>query len=366
MTDTVTPQVHTNRARNVFHPAIHSAMTTLLWGYVVGLGIYLLFRLMLGDGLWWLAWLNNFAPYYFLPLFIAIPLGVVLRLQRLQVVTIVLLTIGVIWLLPRFVNGSWLNPIANNDSSSQAALKIVTFNVWGGNAQLDRVSAWLRESDADIILLQEVPPAWAGSPIPQLADRYPYKVVQSVDFRPWGDAILSRYPFVVSSRYALEGTFARHERVELMWQGQLIAIYNAHLTLPMSDTPRIDIQINNSFANMLIRYDDTQRNAQIDRLLSTVKAETKPFIVAGDLNVSDNAVTYQALVNSLHDAYRAVGFGFGATWPNAAIVGLPSVMPPLLRIDYVWHSDQFRAITATVGPELGSDHFPVVVTLTLK
>ena len=60
----------------------------------------------------------------------------------------------------------------------------------------------------------------------------------------------------------------------------------------------------------------------------------------------------------MHDSFREAAIGLGATWPaNAA------PWPPLLRLDYVWHSDGLRAVSAETGPHLGSDHLPLVVTL---
>ena len=39
---------------------------------------------------------------------------------------------------------------------------------------------------------------------------------------------------------------------------------------------------------------------------------------------------------------------------------------PMLRLDYIWHDDHFRALNAEKGPSgLGSDHLPVVADLEL-
>jgi vancomycin resistance protein VanJ len=53
--------------------------------YTILLIVYLLFRLGFGDRFWWLAFLNNFAPWTFLPLFVALPLVLLFRLQFLVV-----------------------------------------------------------------------------------------------------------------------------------------------------------------------------------------------------------------------------------------------------------------------------------------
>ena len=43
----------------------------------------------------------------------------------------------------------------------------------------------------------------------------------------------------------------------------------------------------------------------------------------------------------------------------AEAIGLPRVIQPLLRIDYIWHSDELRAASARVGEDIGSDHLPL-------
>jgi endonuclease/exonuclease/phosphatase (EEP) superfamily protein YafD len=39
---------------------------------------------------------------------------------------------------------------------------------------------------------------------------------------------------------------------------------------------------------------------------------------------------------------------------------------PLVRIDYVFHSADLRAISARVGPSTGSEHLPVVADLVFR
>jgi endonuclease/exonuclease/phosphatase (EEP) superfamily protein YafD len=74
----------------------------------------------------------------------------------------------------------------------------------------------------------------------------------------------------------------------------------------------------------------------------------------------------------LRDAYRVAGDGGGFTAPtrletlarsDLPLGDLP--IPPLLRIDYVWVSAQWRVSDAWVGDSAGSDHLPVLARLAL-
>ncbi len=122
---------------------------------LIGIGIstallsaFLLLRLLFTDRWWWLAFLNNFTPYYFLLLVVVIPLALLLRSRRILAVSLILAVIAVIWFGPRFMPKA----VAHTQGKS---LSIVTFNVWELNAYPDAVEHWLRDTNAELVLLQE-------------------------------------------------------------------------------------------------------------------------------------------------------------------------------------------------------------------
>lgn len=340
---------------------IRVLLLVVMWGYALALMLYVFLRIVIGDGFWLLAWFNNFSPYYFLPLVAVLPLALWLRAEVLSILSLVLLAIGAGWFLPRLIPNNLLTSYAHAGQT----LKVVTFNVWGANEQLNDVIEWLRETDADLILLQEIPPEWAGKGIPELEAIYPYQMAQPLKVRASGNAILSRYPIIHHERHDLHNGFKANDRFELDVNGLTVAVYNIHFYMPQDDNPRFTPPLDNPFLNMVAKYDDRRRNMQIDRLLTLLESEQYPVIVAGDFNMSDNAVIYGQITRRLNDSYREAGFGLGATWPIAEIAGFPRIIPPLLRIDYIWHSDQFSALNAAVGSELGSDHLPLVTTLAI-
>ena len=137
-------------------------------------------------------------------------------------------------------------------------------------------------------------------------------------------------------------------------------MYALHFTLPLK--PRAQFDPNADIGpEALLRYDERRRNAQIRRFLEYTRAESKPFIVAGDFNTSDASLIYVEVAALVSDAWRAAGVGAGRTWPVAEAIGLPRVVQPLLRIDYIWHSADLRTVAARVGEPIGSDHLPVTV-----
>jgi hypothetical protein len=53
--------------------AIENACTAIAWLYAGGVVLWFALHGWLGDAVWWLALLNAFAPFFFLPLVLTLP-----------------------------------------------------------------------------------------------------------------------------------------------------------------------------------------------------------------------------------------------------------------------------------------------------
>jgi endonuclease/exonuclease/phosphatase family metal-dependent hydrolase len=115
----------------------------------------------------------------------------------------------------------------------------------------------------------------------------------------------------------------------------------------------------------ILSYDNTRRNEEIRNLLRRIEKEEYPYIIAGDFNMSDQTVIYGEISAEMTDSFREAGTGSGNSWPVLVLDHITTLIPPLLRVDYIWHSQEFRTVEAFRGPELGSDHLPLVAELEL-
>jgi vancomycin resistance protein VanJ len=113
----------------------------------------------------------------------------------------------------------------------------------------------------------------------------------------------------------------------------------------------------------IVRYDETTRNRQLANLLTLIENDRNPVIAAGDFNTNSTSLAYGRIASVLKDTYAEAGYGFGHTWGHAPVMRLPAFIPPVLRLDYIWHSDDLMTLSHEVAPGLGSDHLPVVATL---
>ncbi|HEX2908132.1 MAG TPA: endonuclease/exonuclease/phosphatase family protein [Phototrophicaceae bacterium] len=328
--------------------------------YTLALVVYLALRLLFGDGFWWLGLLNTFAHLLFLPLLVLLPLALLIRARGAALRLLPLVVVAGLWFGPYYLPKA--PPEAVGDT-----IRVATFNMRVVNNDLSLAETWIKQLGADIVCLQEIPLDLAESLLARLHEHFPYQAVQDDIVRwvgyPSQNAILSRYSIVQTDTVDLQadGT-ALPVRAVLDVNGQLIAVYNVHLAWP-SGGPRLELPVNNYYLNTFLGFDDRIRNQQIMRLLAHLQTEPYAYLIAGDFNTSSSSGIYQQLAAAMHDSFREIGAGFGGTWPVSEVLGLPGFVPPFLRLDYIWHSDQFQAVSAQVGPRLGSDHLPLLVTL---
>jgi len=340
----------------------------LCGAYGLALALYLALRTVFGDGFWWLALLNMVAPFLFLPLLLALPLAAALRTRRALLLLAALAVIAALWFGPY-----WLPK--NVTATGGPTLRVVSLNVWSetNRSMIGRIWDWVRSSDADLVLLQEVHPIKyldQALLVAALRDIYPYQVLEGAAWDRQNNLVLSRYPILAAEAAAtipVEVDGPRFQRLTLDFDGQPVVVYNAHLLLPFTGSDQAETDAPASLIQWVLSYDDRARNGQITQLLALVEAETLPVMVAGDFNLPDQSAAYGLLADRLTDSFRAAGVGMGFDWPVAEALPalLPGWMPPLLRIDYIWHSAHFRALEAGQGPPLGSDHLPQYAVLEL-
>jgi endonuclease/exonuclease/phosphatase family metal-dependent hydrolase len=275
------------------------------------------------------------------------------------------------------------------------ALTVVSYNIAHGRGsgsdnfngedaetrahRLDEIAAFLREQDADIVVLNEVDfdTTWShgvnqARHIAEAAG-YPHRVEQrnfdvSVPlFRAaFGNAILSRVPIIEASRIP----YPALSRVEAALAGHKQGVV---ATLAFSDgAVRVA-------AVHLSHRDETVRHASAALLLGQV-ADGPPLIVAGDFNsVLRGMPGWEA-------NEEAAGGGPGAEGPSAegqsaldlmassALVGHPanrarSTYPstaPALTLDWVFVDPRLTVQTLQAPAGSLSDHLPLVAVVGLQ
>lgn len=266
--------------------------------------------------------------------------------------------VGAVLLIPTPAPASHiLNPNVIQMAGLDDAVSMLTYNVSNKNHHIREVIPWLLEQDADVLTLQEVHVSASSRIIAGLADVYPYyaELIASVGYRE--SMTFSRFPIVATT--PVQDLETLH--TQLCIQGHPVDLFNVSLATPVRDFEPSGGPFN--VLNYGLNYDDSIRDAQVAELVTLLEPYTAPLIVAGDFNLTPETGSYRALTARLTDSYAMAGAGASATWPIAEEYDLPSFIPPLLRIDYVFHNAAFEAQYASVARGIGSDHLSLMALL---
>jgi len=238
-------------------------------------------------------------------------------------------------------------------------LVIMTFNVLVHNEHPDRVVTAIRASNADVVGLQELNPAIADAIGRDLGHDYPYQIL-APDESAAGMGVISRYPLHPTGETIPGAWLGAPQILALDFGARRVTALNLH---PVSSTANPSTT----------RREARARAGAAAAVVAYVRAHPYPLIVTTDFNAGDQNEPYAIVTRALGDAWREAGWGLGHTFPGASSPGssrprvLGVAVPQwLVRIDYVFHSRDWRARWARIGPWDGiSDHRPVLTCLTL-
>lgn len=217
-------------------------------------------------------------------------------------------------------------------------LKLLHANVLSHNSEHDKLFKLVEDEQPDIIVLQEVSPQWATA-LQTMKAAYPYGIVEARDGN-FGIALLSRLP--LAGLVAIESPPLAYPTIvaDVAVGGRSLHIVTTHPTIPVS------------------RHLYSARNEQLATLPELLESDSDARLLVGDLNASMWDLHYRELESAtgLRNARR--GFGVVPTWPTF----MPFAMIP---IDHVLISDAIGIQDIHSGPRIGSDHLPLVVTMSL-
>lgn len=232
-------------------------------------------------------------------------------------------------------------------------LTVMTYNVGAGLADPGRLVEVLRESRADIIGLQELAPEQGEAIASDLAEVYRHQVLHPTGIP--GKGIISRFALQETSLLDLHPGRPDLQATVGAPDGDLTVIV-AHPPPPRFGRNRI--------------VQTALTNEQISSIIAAT-LQGNPAVLLTDFNRTGWQAAYRQLrASGLIDAFGTAGRGLGFTLPtrlsHLAYRGHPLgevPLPPLLRVDYVWHTAHFRAVDSWIGANAGSDHLPVLAEL---
>jgi vancomycin resistance protein VanJ len=332
---------------------VEDVLAVLCWAYVAGLASWAMLRFIFGDRLHILFFINALAHLFFLPA----PVLLLVAVATVDVALIVLtagqtLVFVVLWVVP------YLRPLLRSRVFAAGdVLRVATYNMLWVNEDSTSAVAAIQASDADVVALQEVSPAHAKAIELELANEYPYRIIEP---RPkaYGNGMISRLPLS-----ACPGAIPDSD-----WIGEPIV---ANVRFADQEVTAISCHA------APVRMAAASRERQSRALLDFAAQAGQPFVLMGDFNSTPMHVAHRILARSMRDVWPRAGRGLGHTFPGRAWSraqgdGLPKplrrfVPPWLMRIDHVFVTDHWQPVSARVARSDGSsDHRPLVVELRLR
>lgn len=232
-------------------------------------------------------------------------------------------------------------------SRDERTLRVMTWNIHDSGADAEAFVKLIRDSKPDVIVLQ----SWS--------DRF------EADFFG-GDVwhLLRQDQFLVASRFEILSTKrivgkafadapsggAAHYVLDT--SAGTVDLFNVHLASPrygLTAATALDAE-----GLAAVDRDIAIRRAQSKTLSEAVDTAAGRLLIVGDFNLPPESAIYGDYWDKYEDAFSRGGWGIG----NTFFFGWMGV-----RIDHVLAGHGWRCRRAWVGPDLGSDHRPVLADL---
>lgn len=273
----------------------------------------------------------------------------------------------------------------------EESVKVLSYNIRGFSwynykkETQNPILSYIKESDADIICLQEFllienSKSITRKKVERAFKDYPYrsyvrlKSIYNSDKFLYGLACFSKYPILSTTQVPIESRDNAGSVVYKIKVGdKVISVFNNHLesnrltsedrklyenlfSANTNDRPSIDDIALNLRTKLGSAY--VKRAVQADTLRAWIKRqESDGVIVCGDFNDTPISYTYKTVKGDLQDSFANTGFGAGITYNENHF---------WFRIDYILHSSNIKSYNCTVDKVMYSDHYPVFTYLKLE
>ncbi len=215
---------------------------------------------------------------------------------------------------------------------TEYSIRILSFNLLSNSERYDDVVAYIEEVDADVVFLHEGTLLWEEA----LAERdLPYEIVSGRD----DDLIFGTIALVPPGTGVTNLGFASSQGRGLALEVGGLEILGVHPLAPVSER-----------SAALLRSQHATYAAWA--------SSRGPAVVVGDFNTTPWTSMFRSLLaeGDLQNSQR--GFGVEPTWEVGRLWAVP--------IDHLVHTADVGIVDRVVGPDLGSDHRPLVVDVAVS
>jgi endonuclease/exonuclease/phosphatase (EEP) superfamily protein YafD len=254
----------------------------------------------------------------------------IMRKKRALALLLVPFALNSLAVLHWYTGGDSVDPLA-------PSFKILLANVNTANKNHQLLLDLIEKENPDLIVVEELSSHWKEA-LSVLDETYPHqKIITRSD--SFGIGVYSRLkPGGRIMALNLGHSGVPSLSFELNLWGQRTTLLATHPLPPISRD-----------------YHD-RRNQQITAIGDFVLEHSGPLIVIGDLNASMWSSYYEELIERTALKNARKGHGILPTWPNG-------LSPLKIPIDHCLLSEDFAVKEIHVGPDIRSDHYPLIIQI---
>ena len=284
----------------------------------------------LGRWLWLFDLTSHFRVQYFFLLLLASVIVCIARQFKLAAVFASFALLNGLVILPLLLSAG----ATAEASDSGPRLKLVSVNLNSGNQNVSAVESLLKSEDPDLVLLMEFNDFWDHR-LQEALEGYSVKLRKPRNDN-FGIALFSK-PIPASNAVWLASGAARLPSIHAPLHRDVTFHFVGTHSLPPAGA----------------RY-TRARNAQLEEIAEHVRRLEGPVILAGDFNLTPWSPLFSKLLKETGLKNGADGFGLQWTWP--------AFFPPMgIPIDHFLHNNLVRVSSFRNGPDIGSDHLPLII-----
>ncbi len=247
----------------------------------------------------------------------------------------------------------WIN--YSPDKKETPDLKIISFNTRSGLGERNKTRDYLKNSGADVILLQEDGGKSYGS--------LGYEIVNPKE----NLTVLSKYKIIDTKIISTENESitAPAVQIDIEIKGKIYRFIDVYLHPFKFEKSMVKLNGDNEedeekIRNIIKRLIPTFKihQEQVAEINKAVENSPYPVILTGDFNSVPNSYEYYSISQNLQDVFMEAGKGSSTSFHDYKFP---------IRIDYVFTSKSIKSLSYKVDRSVKtSDHFPVIATFKLE
>ncbi len=317
---------------------IQRMISGLAVALALGLGAGCLFAAVMAQGGRFsprLDLLTHFAPFWLLGALVALACGLAVTSAALRPLILIVAGLGIVasaaLILPEVLRP--IRPAVGAGVGRQ--VKLIQLNAWNENVDVEGTADWVARQNPDLVLVEEVEEPIRLALIKR-GFHYSRGMVRTAIF----SRIAPSAPpfFIAEPDWHVLPPFAR---ATFDGPDGSFSVISTHFTWPTKGFQKGQARA----LDVLVHRYDTRR-----------------LILAGDFNLTPWSFALRRIDRDygLERRDRAI-----FSWPARPFLGHLRSPLAFLPIDHVYAGSAWRTVRIERGPRLGSDHYPVMITLAL-